>query len=225
MLHALLNANLGTSSVLKSTNGEWKRGVLLVDDREECAGVLALEVVLLIKLALVNRTPGISSATHTISRGRVHIQMNHITRGEFPVIHSLLRRFFIYDNFVSIIQMLLGLVREHALEWLNLEISAYSLDVRSHLLVCVLWFYSSGSSLESSPGSHEDISLLPLGLSSNNKTVGARGREAIDVSSKLNLNQIFHFQSVRIFFKWREVAADLIDRDAAGEGNTSLEFL
>lgn len=164
--------------------------------------MLALQVVLLIQLSFVDRTPVLGSPGHAIAGCRIHIQMQDVSRSEHPILYSLLWRFFIYDYFIAVIQMLLGLVRKHALKWLDFEISADGLDGGRHLLVCCLWLNGLSSSLKSIPAGHQGICLFTLGLSTEHKTVTALRWEAIDVRSQLDLDEIFHFQLERVFLEW-----------------------
>lgn len=62
-------------------------------------------------------------------------------------------------------------MRQNTLEWLNLEISAYFLNLGGNHLICVLWFDHFGGSLESVPCGENDISLFTLCLSTDNNGV------------------------------------------------------
>lgn len=186
--------------------------------------MLALQVVLLIELTFVDCTPGLGSPGHAITGSRVDIQMQHVSWSEFPILNSLLWRFFIYNYLVSVIQMLLGLVREDALERLDLEISAHGLDVFRHHLISVLWFDSLASCLESIPCCHEHVGLLALSLSSEDKAVTAGCWISVDVCSQLNLDKVLHFKLVGVLLEWREMSAKFINGYAAWESNASFEF-
>lgn len=54
MLSAFNDSNLGHSGIFKSSDGERKSGESLVDFSEESSGTLDLQVVLSIKLSLVD---------------------------------------------------------------------------------------------------------------------------------------------------------------------------
>ena len=129
--------------------------------------MLTLKIILLVKLTFVDCTPCLGSSSHTIARSRVYIQMQDITWSKDPIIDSLLWSLLIYNYFVTIIQMLLGLVREHTLQWFHFEFRARRLDVSCHHLVGVFWLYRSCCRLESIPRSQNNISLLSLGFSAN----------------------------------------------------------
>lgn len=114
--------------------------------------------------------------------------MQDVSWSELPVINSLLWSLFIYDCFVTIVQMLLGLMGKHTLKRFNLVCVARSLNVGSHHLIGILWFDSPCCCLEGLPSSHQYIGLLALGLSSDDETVGTRGWEAIDMSTQVDLD-------------------------------------
>jgi len=120
--------------------------------------------------------------------------MNDVSRSEHPILYSLLWRFFIYDYFVTIIQMLFSFMGKHALKRFDFEISANRLDVSRDHLVSILWLNSPCCSLESSPGSHKNVSLFAFSLSSNDKAMGARCWETINMGPDFNFNQVFQFQ-------------------------------
>ena len=188
MLHAFLDADLGAGGVLESAQRERKRWVLLVDLREEGTGVLALEIILLIQLALVDRTPGLGPPAHAVSGGGIHVQMQNVSWSEDPVLDSLLRSFLIYDYFIVVVQMLLCLMRKHTLQWIDTILSADALNGSGDHLVCVLWLDCFGSCLKRLPSGHKYVSLWTLGLATDYKTMRAGCWEAIDMSSKINLN-------------------------------------
>lgn len=137
--------------------------------------------------------------------------MQDVSWGENPIINSLFRSLFIYDYFVTVIQMLFGLMGKYSLERFDLECFAHTLNIGSHHLVRVLWFDSLCCGLESIPGCHEHVGLLAFGFSANDEAVGARGWEAIDVRSKINLDQIFSFKFEGVFFERRKVSSGFID--------------
>lgn len=188
MLHAFLHADLGTGGVLETTQRERKGWELLVDLREERTRVLALQIILLVELALVDRTPCLSSPAHAVSGSCIHIQMHDVSWSEFPVINPLLWSLLINNNLVAVVQMLLDLVGEDTLQWLNLVLSADTLYGGSDHLVSVLRLDCFGCSLESLPGGHEHVGLWTLGLAADHETVGAGGWEPVYVCAEINLN-------------------------------------
>jgi len=114
---------------------------------------------------------------------------------------------------------------QNTLEGLDLEFSAYFLDLCSNHLICVLWLDSSSCSKESVVTGKYNISLFTLWLSTDNNGVTTFCWETVNMGSYLNFNQILHFQCDRVFLKWWEMTAHLIDWNAAWECNTSFEFL
>lgn len=211
MIHALLDSNFGTSKILEPSDREWKGSVVFHDLGEESSGTLTLEVILLVQLSAVDGGSSLCLSAHAISGRGINIKMDDISRGEFPVVHSLLWSLLVDDAFVSIDQVLLGLVRENTLHWLNLIFGHHCGDLGSHILV-------KGSDLDRSSGSHEgivgsedNICLLAVGLTSNNDGVGTVGCESIDVGSELNLDNILSLKLLGIVSAWGVVTADLID--------------
>lgn len=122
--------------------------------------------------------------------------MQDVSRSKLPIFYSLLWRFFIYDYFIAIIQMLLGFMRKHALKRFDLEISTRGLDVGCDHLICILWFDSPCCCLKCVPGSHEHVGLLALGFSSDDETVRARCWVAVYVCSEFDFDEVFHLQLV-----------------------------
>ena len=120
--------------------------------------------------------------------------------------------------------MLFGLMGKHALKRFDFEISADSLDIACDHLICVLWFDSPCCRLKSIPCGHESISLFTLGLPTDDKTVSALSWVAVNVCSDLDFDKVFHLQFIRVFFKWRKMTTDFINRNAAWPCNTSFEF-
>ena len=55
--------------------------------------------------------------------------------------------------------------------------------------------------------------------------MGNVGSVSIDVGTELDLDEVLVLELDGIILTWREVSSNLVDRDAAWEGNTSLELL
>ena len=225
VVHALLDSDLGTSEVLESSDREWKSSVLLHDGGEEVSSTLTLQTVLLIQLSAVNSGPGLGLSTHAISSGDVDIEMDDISWGELPVVNSLLWGLLIDNALVTIDQVLFGLVGDNTLHWLNLVVSADGSDLGGHILVQTSNLDRPGGSEEGVISSQNNIGLLSVGLSSDNDGVSAVGSVAVNVGSKLNLDDVFGLKFGGVISAWGEVSADLVDRDASWECNTSLELL
>lgn len=190
MIHALLNTNLGTSEILKSSDREWESCVILHNLGEETSSTLALKAVLLVQLSAVNSGSSLCLSTHAVTSGGINIKMDNISWSEFPVLNSLLWSLLIDNAFVSVDQVLLGLVGENTLHWLNLVVGHDSSDLGSHILVEASNLDRSSGSQESIVGSEDNISSSFLGLSSDNNGVSAVRSKAVNVASELNFDNI-----------------------------------
>ena len=190
MIHALLNTNFGTSEILKSSDREWESCVILHNLGEETSSTLALKAVLLVQLSAVNSGSSLCLSTHAITSGGINIKMDNISWSKFPVLNSLLWSLLIDNAFISVDQVLLGLVRENTLHWLNLVVGHDSSDLSSHILVEASNLDRSSGSQESIVGSENNISSSFLGLSSDNNGVSTVRSKAVNVGSELNFDNI-----------------------------------
>lgn len=121
--------------------------------------------------------------------------------------------------------MLLKSVRKDTLDWLDFVCFANSANVLSDFLVKTTNTESSDCSSESVICSKDYISLLSIGLSTNNDGMSSVGNISINMSTELNLDKVSVLESDRVFLEWGEVSGNLIDREAAWESNTSFELL
>ena len=190
MIHALLNTNFGTSEILKSSDREWESCVILHNLGEETSSTLALKAVLLVQLSAVNSGSSLCLSTHAVTSGGINIKMDNISWSKFPVLNSLLWSLLIDNAFISVDQVLLGLVRENTLHWLNLVVGHDSSDLGSHILVEASNLDRSSGSQESIVGSENNISSSFLSLSSDNNGVSTVRSKAVNVSSELNFDNI-----------------------------------
>ena len=190
MIHALLNTNFGTSEILKSSDREWESCVILHNLGEETSSTLALKAVLLVQLSAVNSGSSLCLSTHAVTSGGINIKMDNISWSKFPVLNSLLWSLLIDNAFISVDQVLLGLVRENTLHWLNLVVGHDSSDLSSHILVEASNLDRSSGSQESIVGSENNISSSFLSLSSDNNGVSTVRSKAVNVGSELNFDNI-----------------------------------
>ena len=137
--------------------------------------------------------------------------MDNISCNEFPVLDSLLWSLLIDNAFVTINQVLLGLVRENTLHWLNLVVGTNSCDLGSHVLVEASDLDRSSGSQEGVVGGEKDVSLSLLSLSSDDNGVSTVGGESINMSTEFNLDDIFVLELGGIISAWGVISADLID--------------
>ena len=137
--------------------------------------------------------------------------MDNISCNEFPVLDSLLWSLLIDNAFVTINQVLLGLVRENTLHWLNLVVGTNSCDLGSHVLVEASDLDRSSGSQEGVVGGEKDVSLSLLGLSSDDNGVSTVGGESINMSTEFNFDDIFVLELGGIISAWGVISADLID--------------
>jgi len=191
MIHALLNTNLGTSEILKSSDREWECCVILHNLGEETSSTLALKTVLLVQLSAVNSGSCLCLSTHAVTSGGINIKMDNISWSEFPVFDSLLWSLLVDNAFISIDQVLLGLMGKNTLHWLNLVVGHNSSDLGSHILVKSSNLDSSSGSQEGIVGSKDNISSSFLCFSSNNNGVSAVRSKSINMGSELNFDNIF----------------------------------
>ena len=190
MIHALLNTNFGTSEILKSSDREWESCVILHNLGEETSSTLALKAVLLVQLSAVNSGSSLCLSTHAVTSGGINIKMDNISWSKFPVLNSLLWSLLIDNAFISVDQVLLGLVRENTLHWLNLVVGHDSSDLGSHILVEASNLDRSSGSQESIVGSENNIGSSFLSLSSDNNGVSTVRSKAVNVGSELNFDNI-----------------------------------
>ena len=211
MSHAFLNSNLGCSQVLKSSDRERKSWVLLVDNREERPGALALEVILHVHFSLVHGSPNISFSAHTVTGGNHNIETEDISWSEFPIFNSLLWGLLVNNALICVNKMLLELMGENTLTWSDLIGLANLLDLGSHVLVGGTNLNGSSGSLESLMSCEDAISLLTLGLVTDNKGMGGEGGVTINMTAELDLDDIFSLKLDALITAWREVCHNLIN--------------
>jgi hypothetical protein len=128
--------------------------------------------------------------------------MDNITCGEFPVLDSLFGSLLVDYALIAINKMLLGLVREDTLHWLNFVVSAHCGNLGSDFLVVAADLDRSSGSHESIISSEDNIGLFAGGLTSNDDGVAAVGSETIDVGSELNFDDILGLEDLGIILAW-----------------------
>jgi hypothetical protein len=135
VIRAFALTNLSRSLVLERSEREWECRESLANFRVERAGALQLEVVYLLKLALVDGGTEISLLGLTFAGGHIDVESDHITWGKLKFFDLLSRSFFVDDSIVSVDQVLLYFVRKHALNWLNTKLSADFCNDSGHFSV------------------------------------------------------------------------------------------
>ncbi len=124
--------------------------------------------------------------------------------------------------------MLLEVVGEHSFQWVDLVAIADLLDSVSDLVVEVSWLQDSQGCLGCFVGGQDDISFSAgygsLGVRLHDDRVGDKGRETIDVGSQFDFDEITLLDGGGLLWHGRVMAADFVDRNASGEGD-SLEDL
>ena len=113
-------------------------------------------------------------------------------------------------------------MRKDSLQGLNLVCIADLLDLGGDILVQTTDLDCPGGSKESIVGSQNDIGSLSLCLSSDDEGVSGTGGVSVDVSSELDLDDVFVLESLGLLLARGEVAADFVDRNAAWECDSSL---
>lgn len=225
MLNALLNADLGANGVLEPGDGEGKRGVLLVDNRDELARILALKAVLHIELSLVYSRAGLSLTRDTSASGSVHIQADNITSGELPILGLLLGDVLVHDAVAAIDHVSLVLVTQDAVKGLATILVANGLDLVSQHGVLDAGSDGLSASLSSVVCSKDHISLTALGGTANDQGVSGKGGEAVHVSTEVDADEIAILEGLAVLGRRRVMAANLVHSEAGGESNTTLEVL
>lgn len=137
-------------------------------------------------------------------------------------IHSLLERLLVYDHLVPVDQMLLQLVRKHALQRTHFVRIADLLYHLSNLVVRVPRLEQSEGGLSSFVCREDHVCLFAsdgcvfVGL--DDEGVRYEGREAVDMGSQFNFDEVSLLDGGGVFLEGRIVATDFIDGDGGGEG-------
>lgn len=190
MGQALFDSNLGSSEILETSDRERKSWVLLVYNTEEFSSTLTLQIILHIHFSLKYSGSNVGLSAHAVTGGGIDVECNHISWSKLPVVNSLLRSLVVDNAFISVNQVLLDFVREHTLHWGAFVIVTNSFDCSSDLLIGGSSLDQSGGGHEGVVGSQDNISLLALGLATDDNGVSGVGGVTIDVGSEFNLDDI-----------------------------------
>lgn len=223
---ALLDTDLGASLVLKRSNCERKSWESFVNLDKEGAGTLHLKLIDGLELPLVNGAPVLSLLRLSLSRGNIDVKADGIAGSKLPLINLLSSGLLVNDAIVSINKMLLDFMGENAFDGVAVELGAGLGNSFGDGGIGGSLSDAAKGGLESCMGSKDDVSLGATDLSaSNNNSVGSVGGKPVNVGSDNNLGNITFFECVRFVGYGGEVTHNVVDRDATGEGDTSLHLL
>lgn len=226
MFNAFANADLGADLVLESSQREGHGWETLVSFSEELARLLDLEVVHVLELALVDGGADLAKLWLAFAAGNKHVQVDNLTALEVPALDGLEWLLLGNDGLVAVDAVLLDSVGEHTLDHVALELRGHLVHSFGHLLVVSSFSDHTLSSSKSSVGSVDHVGLLGISLVvTNDHRVGGVSSKAIDVSTTLNLSDIAILHLAGLVLEGREVSHDIVEGDAGGHGNTTLDLL
>lgn len=156
---------------------------------------------------------------------RVNIQADNITGLELPVLGLLLGNVLVHDAVATVDHVSLVLVTQDAVKGLAAILVANSLDLVSEHGVLDAGSDGSGTSLSSVVCRKDHISLTALGGTADDEGVSSQGGEAIHVGTEVDAHEIAVLQGGAVLGHGRVMAADLVDGEASGESNATLEVL
>lgn len=130
------------------------------------------------------------------------------------------------DDIVAIDDMSLDLVGKDTLYSVALELLSHLLNYCGHLSVGTSQGNFALGSLEGIPGGQNHISLAACDCAiTHNDSCGSIRSIAIEVGTADDFSDISFLKYLALIEKWRVVAHHVVDRDASGEGNTTLKML
>jgi hypothetical protein len=226
VLETLLDADSGCDGIFEGVESEAEGGVSFEYVVEELPALFDFEVVCPIEGSLVDCAPQVTFFGLAFSTAHEHIQSEDVMDCKLLGVHSLVEGLLVYDHLVTVDQVLLQLVGKHALQRMHLVGITDLLDNFGHLVVGVSGLQESEGSLCSFVGGEDDVCLFAsdgrifIGL--DDEGVCDEGREAIDMCSEFNFEEVSLLDGGGVFLEGRIIAADLIDGDGGGEGE-SLE--
>ncbi len=162
MVAALTDTNLGGGLVLHGADRERQGRESFVHFDEECAGALHLEVVNLLKFALVNSAAGVVLLGLTFAGGDKDVEANNITGLELELLDALGGGSSVDDDIVAVDNVSLHFVRENTFDSVALELLANLLDNLSHFVVSCSDCNFALSSLEGVVGGQNNVSLAAI---------------------------------------------------------------
>lgn len=121
--------------------------------------------------------------------------------------------------------MSLVLITQDAVQGLASILIADSLDLVGQLGVLHAGSNGLGTSLSSVVCSKDRIGLTALCGTANDEGVSSQGGEAIHVSTEVDADEIAVLEGGAVLGHGGIMAADLVNSEAGGESNTTLEVL
>ena len=224
MLQTLLDADPCGDGVFEGVETEAEGGVSVEDVVEELPALLDLEGVGAVEGTLVDSATEVGLLGLSLTAADVNVERKDVVDCELLAVDALFEGLLVDDDLVSIDEVLLELVGEHALEWAHLVSLADLLDHLSHLVVGVSRLQQPHCSLRGLVSGQDHIRLLAsdrrILVRLNDNGVGSEGSETIDMGSKLELDQIALLDGGGILLEGRVIATDLVDGDGGRESQT-----
>jgi len=226
VVNAFLNTDLGANLVLEGTRGERKGGEALVTLSEEGAGLLHLEAVEVLELALEHGGAHVAELTLTFTGRNVHVEVDNLTLVESPLFNLLGGLLLRDDGLVAVDAVLLDFVGESTLHHVALVGSSDLVHVLGDLVVGRALFDLAFSSTENIVSSFDRVSSTRGSLAiTNNNGVGSGGTEAINLGTNADLGNITSSKLGGLVLERGVVTNNVVDRDASGESNTTIDLL
>lgn len=184
MVAALTDTDLGGGLVLHGADRERQGRESFVHFDEECASALHLEVVNLLKFALVNSAAGVVLLGLTFARGDEDVEADHIAGLELELLDALGGGSSVDDDIVAVDNVSLHFVREDTFDSVALELLANLLNDFSDFGVGCSDSNFALSSLEGVPCGQNNVSLASTdGTSSDYDSRGGVRGISIEVGT------------------------------------------
>jgi len=223
------DTELGLVLHTEGTKVEGHALVLLGDLAENRAGVLGLEVVVLVQLTLEDGGTSLTLRSLTLTSGHNDINGVNLIDLEGGILNLLVNIGALDNGLVTIDDVALELVAQNTLERLALEHLGNLTDDLGTLLVGVSWADEAVNALSGEVSSADGISGATgggnLGALTADDGVSNLNDEAVDVNTEVNLDEIALLEdSLVLRDERREVTSAVVDRDASGEGDTLVHL-
>lgn len=226
VVNALLDTNLGTDLVLEGSHGEGERREALAGLSEESSGLLQLQIVDVLELALEDGRALVTKLGLAFAGGDVDIKVDNLALLELPLLNILHRLLLGDDHLVAVDAVLLGLVRKNTFDHVAAVLGSDLVHVLGNFSVSTTVFNQTFGSTETVVSSFDRVSSAGLGLTiANNNGVGSVDSEAINMSTTNNLGNLTSFKDSGLILERAVVTNDVVDGDAAGECNTTVDLL
>lgn len=232
MLKALADTEFGSDFIADSSGGETESGAFLGDFVVEFSAVLGLKSVGLFDGSLVDGGSQFTSFGLSLSGADDNVEGEHVVDVELVLISLLVEGLLVDDDVIPVNQKLLQVVRQNTLHWVAFIAFDGLSDKAGNVVVFISGFQTIESHLQSFVSRQNGIGLASLGgFVANDNCVGNQRNISIDVNTEINFGNIAVLEGVELFlfiigvgFEGGVVSADLVDRDASGEGDTFFEF-